>query len=121
MYSNKGVKAISVVNLHYVGAVCMAQYYVAPKFIVEVGGEIDYLLTAKSEGEDVRNTWNNKLDLGIDVGVQYEFTEAFAAGARYFAGFSSVIDPNDDSSGQSDPVKYQNRVLQISLYYSVLR
>ena len=121
LYSNKGVNANSIVNLHYVGAVCMAQYYVRPKLLVELGGEIDYLLAAKSEGEDVRNTWNNKLDLGIDVGMQYEFSEAFAAGARYFAGFSSVIDTQDGSGSQTEPIKYQNRVLQISLYYSVIR
>jgi hypothetical protein len=39
--------------------------------------------------------------------------------ARYNAGFSSVIDTGDDNynSPPGEPVKYQNRVLQLSVCY----
>jgi hypothetical protein len=117
LYSNKGVKALDVVNLHYVNSVFLLQYQLKPKIIIEGGGELGYLIAARSEGQDVRNTWNNNLDIGLDVGVQYLFNDALAAGLRYSAGFSSVIDVQDSGSQPGESLKYQNRVLQISLYY----
>lgn len=117
LYSNKGVKAITPVNLHYINVPLLGRYMITEDLLVEVGPELGYLFSARSKYGDVSNTWDNKLDLGLDAGIQYEFSGTIAVGLRYYAGFSSVIDirERDANNSSGETIKYQNRVLQISV------
>jgi hypothetical protein len=121
LYSDKGVKARSVVHLRYINSVFLVQYQVNKVLLVEGGGEIGYLFAARSKYGDVSSTWNNKMDVGMDAGIVYLMTPRLHAGLRYYAGFSSVIDvthiPSSTTPGET--IKYQNRVLQVSLYYAI--
>jgi hypothetical protein len=123
LYSNKGVTAGNRINLHYISLPLVTQYKVVKKFMVEFGPEIGYLVAARSRLGNVGNTWNNKLDIGLDVGMQCDISETLGLGIRYNAGFSSVIDSIDDTGSNSIPteetIKYQNRVFQFFIRYTV--
>jgi hypothetical protein len=121
LYSNKGVKAIGNVNLHYINLPLLVLYRISDKFILELGPEIGYLFAAKSQYGDVSNIWNNKLDIGLDGGAQFVLSKHLRLGLRYNAGFSSVIDISDDSNSTTpgEPIKYQNRVLQAYVSYTL--
>jgi hypothetical protein len=123
LYSNRGVKAITNINLHYVDLVLLGKYRITDKFLGELGGQTGYLFAAKSGYGDVSNTWNNKLDIGLDLGLQYDFGKMISAGLRYYAGFSSVIDVRDESNSNTpgEKIKYQNRLLQLSVCVTVGR
>jgi hypothetical protein len=125
LYSCKGVKAVDRINLHYINLPLLVQYKLTDKFLVEGGPELGYLFSARSRYGNVGNTWNNKLDLGLDVGLKYNFSDAMAAGVRYSFGFSSVINSVDDGGSNYIPaeekVMYQNRVLQFSVYWTLGR
>lgn len=119
LYSNKGVKAHSRINLHYINLPLLLQYNITDEFRVEVGSELGYLFAAKSKFGDERNIWNNKLDIGLDVGVQYLIWQNIKAGLRYNAGFSSIIDTMNSNQTSGETIKYLNRVLQLSVSYQL--
>jgi hypothetical protein len=116
MYTNRGVNAISRINLHYINVPLLAGYKLTPLFTLHAGPDIGYLFMARSSYGDVSNTWNNKLDIGLDAGVVCNLSARVMLTARYYAGFSSVMGTTGDPNNpQQEPVKYQNRVLQFSL------
>jgi hypothetical protein len=118
LYSLKGVKAINNINLHYISLPVLVRYAVTDKFIAEGGPELSYLVSATSKYGNVDNIWNNKIDLGLDVGVSYLFTPRLSCGLRFNAGFISVIkNAADNSTGEK--VRYQNRVVQLSMAYTL--
>jgi hypothetical protein len=119
LYSNKGVKAVDApINLHYVSLPLFFRYYLTDNIIAEAGPELSYLVTVTSRYGRPTNTWNNKIDLGFDVGMLYHFSSKFFAGARFNAGFSSVIE-NSGTNTLGEKVRYQNRVLQVSVGYTL--
>ena len=123
MYSNKGVRAADKIHLHYINIPLLTLYRVTDNILAEFGPELGYLLMARSRYGNIGNTWNNKLDVGLDAGIRITFSKKFTSGLRYYAGFSSVIDSIDESGTNNVPteeaIKYQNRVLQLSLYYNL--
>jgi hypothetical protein len=115
LYSNKGVQAINRINLHYVTVAAFVRYDLSEKFTAEAGPELGYLAAAKSRHGNVNDVWNNKIDLGLNLGLQYKVTDELIFGTSFNAGFSSVIRNTSNVSGEK--IRYQNRVLQISLHY----
>jgi hypothetical protein len=116
LYSNKGTNAGERINLHYVNIPFLIRYQIDERVTGAIGPEFGYLFSARSKLGDVSNTWNNKLDFGMDADAQLTLTKKLIIGVRYFAGFSSVIDTRR-SGNAGETVKYQNRVLQLSLCY----
>lgn len=112
LYSNKGVNALNRVNLHYVTIPVLLRYKLTEKWTAEAGPEIGYLVTANSKYGNLNSTWDNKLDLGLDGGLQYKLGKV-DLGLRFNAGFSSVI--RTASSGSGERIRYLNRVAQLSL------
>jgi hypothetical protein len=120
MYSNKGVKAITNVNLHYIALPLLVQFKPNRKWILEGGPEFDYLFSARSKLGDISGIWNNRIDIGLDLGVIYVLGPRTSAGVRYNAGFLSVIKTQRTGGNQSaEPVRYQNRVLQFSVNFTI--
>jgi hypothetical protein len=113
------VKAINNINLHYISLPVLVRYAIVDKLIVEGGPELSYLVSATSRYGNVSNIWNNKIDLGIDLGLNYLFTSRLSCGLRFNAGFISVI-KNAGNNSTGGKVRYQNRALQVSMIY-VLR
>ncbi|HEY0743968.1 MAG TPA: porin family protein [Chryseosolibacter sp.] len=110
LYSSKGVRALNVINLHYVAVPLLLRYHINEKFFGEIGPEIGYLVNANSRHGNLNSTWDNKVDIGLDVGLQYKLGK-LSCGLRFNAGFSSVI-RNSGTSPQGEPIRYQNRVGQ---------
>jgi hypothetical protein len=111
LYSNKGVNALNRVNLHYVTVPILLRYHLNENWFVEIGPEIGYLVNAKSKYGNLNSIWNNKLDLGLDAGLQYQLNKLYL-GLRFNAGFTSVIRSEANSL---TGIKYLNRVGQLSL------
>jgi hypothetical protein len=120
VYANKGTNAGERINLHYINMPFLLRYQLSEKFSAAIGPEFGYLFSARSAHGDVSNTWNNKLDFGLDADAQLAINKKVRIGARYFVGFASVIDTRR-SGNPAEPVKYQNRVLQLSMYFLLLQ
>ena len=113
LYSNKGVKAINNINLHYISLPVLVRYELKEKFFAEGGPELAYMVAAKSRYGNISNVWNNKIDLGIDLGLQYNLLPKLITGIRFNAGISSLV--RNANTGTGERIRYQNRVLQISI------
>lgn len=113
LYSKKGVKAINNINLHYVVVPLLIRYQVSDVFFLEAGPELGYLVNANSKYGNLNSTWDNKLDLGLDAGLQYRPGKIHCA-LRFSAGFSSVI-RNTGAGANGERVRYLNRVMQLCL------
>ena len=114
LYSDKGVNAITNIHLHYFAVPFLARYRLQENWIVEAGPELAYLFSAQSKYGNLNHIWDNKVDLGLDLGLQYSLSR-LTIGLRFNAGVSSVIRTAVGSSG--DRLKYQNRTLQLSMGY----
>lgn len=114
IYSSKGVRALNVINLHYVAIPLLLRYHFHEKFFAEVGPEIGYLVNANSRYGNLNATWDNKLDIGLDGGLQYRLGK-INCGVRFNAGFSSVIRNPANASFSGERIRYQNRVAQFSI------
>lgn len=119
LYSNKGTRAGERINLHYITIPFLIRYELSEQFSLALGPEFGYLVKARSPLGDVSNTWNNKLDFGIDADVALKLTTNMLLALRYNAGFSSVIDTRRSSSTTGEAIKYQNRTLQLSLCFQL--
>jgi hypothetical protein len=110
LYSDKGTKAINTIHLHYVSIPLLVRYQFGDNFFGEAGPEISYLINANSKHGNLNSTWDNKVDLGLDVGAQYVLGKV-NLGVRFNAGFSSVI-RSTGTSPSGERISYQNRAVQ---------
>lgn len=117
LYSNKGVNAINKIHLHYISLPVLVRYALADKLFAEAGPELGYLIEATSRYGNMSSTYDNKIDLGIDIGLQYNLMPKMIFGLRFNAGISSVIKSPAIPITQGEKVRYQNRVLQFSIGY----
>lgn len=84
-------------KLAFINVPILAKYYVAEKFSLEAGPQIGFLVTAKneytapgiSEESDVKNDFGS-IDIGVDFGAGYDFTEKFSLGLRYNLGLTNL-------------------------------
>lgn len=116
LYSDKGVKGLSNIHLHYITIPILAQYQLTDRLIGELGPEPGYLFSARSNHGSVSNTYNNKFDVSLDAGVRFN-AQKWLIALRYCAGVFSVRDLEPSTVPAKDRVKYQNRVVQLSLGY----
>jgi hypothetical protein len=113
-YINKGVKANTRIDLHYISIPLLAAYEISDNIFIEAGPEVSYLAAARSRYGNVSNLWNNKIDLSLDAGLQFMMEEKISLSIRYCAGFLSVIDFDSTygNSFSSGSPRFQNRALQ---------
>jgi hypothetical protein len=94
-------------KLGYINVPLMIKYYATPKFNLEFGPQIGFLLSAKGdvdytvyvEGMAISGSDSidfkdqaSSVDFGLNFGLGYDFTEKFSAGLRYNLGLSNVYD-----------------------------
>ncbi|SHG53065.1 porin family protein [Flavobacterium johnsoniae] len=104
-------------NLNYINVPVLAKYYITKQFTVEAGPQIGFLVSAKSDGEDVKDFYRS-VDAGFNIGAGYNFTENLSVGLRYYIGLSNVIDENyEDWDDYVDSYKVNNNVFSVSLAY----
>ncbi|MBW1654003.1 porin family protein [Flavobacterium quisquiliarum] len=98
-------------KLNYINVPVLAKFYVTKQFTVEAGPQIGFLVSAKADGNDVKDSFKS-VDLGFNFGAGYNFTDNFSAGIRYTVGLSNVLDYNvDDFDEYYDSPKNSNLAL----------
>lgn len=93
----------------------MAKYYIVDKkFSVEAGPQLGILLSAKVDGEDIKD-FTRSVDLGFNIGAGYNFTDNLSINLRYTIGLSPLFDEDIDSEGEYyDSAKNSNLALSLA-------
>jgi hypothetical protein len=102
-------------KLNYLNIPVLAKYYIIEnKFSVEAGPQLGLLLSAKTDGEDVKD-FTRSVDFGFNIGAGYNFTDNFSAGLRYTIGLSPLSDNDiDDADDYYDSAKNSNLALYLA-------
>lgn len=72
----------------------MGKYYLTKGLSVEAGPQIGFLLSAKRESLDVKESYNT-VDFGMNLGIGYKLQNGLNFGVRYNLGlsdFNNIID-----------------------------
>ena len=111
MYSGQGYSFNdNTVALSYLNVPLMAKYYVIKGLSVEAGPQIGFLLAAKNEKTDVKDSFKT-VDFGVNFGVGYKLDNGLNFGARYNLGLTDINNVDNSSS------KNKNGVFQVSVGY----
>ncbi|AUC81415.1 porin family protein [Lacinutrix sp. Bg11-31] len=118
MYSIQGFSVVdnvlstdNIVSLNYINVPLMGKYYVTKGLSLEAGPQIGFLLSAKNENIDVKDSFKS-IDYGVNLGLGYKLENGLNFGARYNFGLSNINDVN----GSTD--KFRNGVAQLTIGYS---
>ena len=111
MYSGQGYSFNdNTIALSYLNIPLMGKYYVAKGLSLEAGPQLGFLLAAKNEKVNVKDSFNT-FDFGVNFGVGYKLDNGLNFGARYNLGLSNINNV-DNSSSQN-----KNSVFQVSIGY----
>ena len=111
MYSGQGYSFNDdTIALNYLNIPLMGKYYLTKGLSLEAGPKIGFLLSAKNDKTDVKDSFNI-VDFGVNFGVGYKLDSGLNFGARYNLGLSDIN--NIDSSSS----KNKNGVFQLSVGY----
>ena len=111
MYSGQGYSFNdNTIALSYLNIPLMGKYYVTKGLSVEAGPQIGFLLDAKNEKINVKDSFNT-FDFGVNFGLGYKLDNGLNFGARYNLGLTDINNVANSSS------KNQNRTIQISVGY----
>ncbi|RKS98153.1 porin family protein [Chryseobacterium defluvii] len=122
-------------SLHYISVPLMLQMKPAKNFYIEAGPEFSYFLNGKNKGEstvatttggvtttqtasyseDINKDDIKKFNVGLGLGLGYDFTPNFGINARYVNSLTHIA----NNSGISEEAKNinTNRVFQLGLNY----
>lgn len=101
------------VELNYISIPVMAQYYIIPGLLVELGPQVGFLLSADevpNDGDavDIKDLLNTT-DIAMNFGASYELSAIpLGISARYSLGLSDLRKEGSDAG--------KNRVFQIGLF-----
>ena len=118
VYSGQGAKYTtsgtdSKLKLNYLNVPIMFQYMFDNGFRIETGPQVGFLLSAKTETNDVSVDVKDQLkgtDLGLGFGLGYiHVPSGFGVDARYNLGLTNISDDDDN--------KAMNRGFQLGVFY----
>ncbi|WP_316636337.1 outer membrane beta-barrel protein [uncultured Flavobacterium sp.] len=102
-------------KLNYINIPVLAKFYITKQFTVEGGPQLGFLVSAKSDGHDVKDSYKS-VDAGFNFGAGYNFTDNVSVNLRYTIGLSNIGDYNTNTAQQYyDSPK--NSVLALTLGY----
>ncbi|WP_432410732.1 porin family protein [Rasiella sp. SM2506] len=111
MYSGQGYSIEdTTIKLNYLNMPLMGKYYVIKGLSLEAGPQMGFLLSAKNEDTDIKDSLNT-VDLGVNFGIGYKLDNGLNFGLRYNLGLSDI----NDLEGVTN--KNQNGVFQLSVGY----
>ena len=111
MYSGQGYSFNDdTVALSYLNIPLMGKYYLTKGLSVEAGPQIGFLLSAKNDKTDVKDSFNT-FDFGVNFGLGYKLDNGLNFGARYNLGLTDINNLDNSSS------KNKNGVFQLSVGY----
>ena len=88
----------------------MGKYYLTKGLSVEAGPQIGFLLAAKNEKMDVKNSFST-FDFGVNFWLGYKLDNGLNFGVRYNQGLTDINNINNSST------KNRNSVFQLSVGY----
>jgi hypothetical protein len=118
VYSSQGAKYTTVgietkLNLGYINVPVLIQYMFDNGFRIEAGPQVGFLISAKSETNNINIDVKNNLqsvDFGLGAGLSYvNPSTGFSIDGRYNLGLSNI---NESSS-----VKSTNKGFQLGIFY----
>lgn len=98
-------------KLDYLNIPIMAKYYLFEGFSIQAGPQVGFLMSAKAEDEDVKDSFKS-IDFALNGGVGYELPLGVFFQARYSAGLANVADGEG-----SDDYSINNNVISVSVGY----
>lgn len=111
MYSGQGYSfEDNTVALSYLNIPLMGKYYLTKGLSLEAGPQIGFLLAAKNEKTNVKDSFNT-FDFGVNFGLGYKLDNGLNFGARYNLGLTDINNVEGSSS------KNKNSVFQLSVGY----
>lgn len=111
MYSGQGYSFNdNTIALSYLNIPLMGKYYLTKGLSLEAGPQVGFLLSAKNESIDVKDSFKT-LDFGLNFGVGYKLENGLNFGARYNLGLSDINNIDGFNS------KNKNGVFQVSVGY----
>ncbi|MFQ6602351.1 porin family protein [Flavobacterium sp. C3NV] len=102
-------------KLNYLNIPVLAKYYIVDKkFSVEAGPQLGVLLSAKLDGEDIKD-YTRSVDFGFNIGAGYSFTDNLSVGLRYTIGLSPLSDKDiDNEDDYYNSAKNSNLALSLA-------
>ncbi|MBA9072710.1 hypothetical protein GGR22_000836 [Flavobacterium gossypii] len=100
----------NLVALNYLNVPLMGKYYLTKGLSIEAGPQLGFLLSAKNEKKDVKDSFKT-FDFGVNFGLGYKLDNGLNFGARYNLGLTDINNLDNSSS------KNKNGVLQVSVGY----
>ena len=101
-------------NLSYINVPVMAKFYPAPKFSIQAGPQLGFLVSAKGkfndEKVDIKDGYKS-INFGLNLGAGYEFTDNFLVDVRYNFGLSDISETNEEG------IKTKSSVFSIAFGY----
>ncbi|MEO6174508.1 MAG: porin family protein [Flavobacterium circumlabens] len=111
MYSGQGYSFNdNTIALNYLNIPLMGKYYLTKGLSLEAGPQIGFLLSAKNDKTDVKDSFNT-FDFGVNFGLGYKLDNGLNFGARYNLGLTDINNLDNSSS------KNKNGVFQLSVGY----
>jgi hypothetical protein len=111
MYSGQGYGFNdNTIALSYLNIPLMGKYYLTKGLSIEAGPQIGFLLSAKNENTDVKDSFNT-FDFGVNFGLGYKFDNGLNFGVRYNLGLTNINNLDNSS------IENKNGVFQISVGY----
>jgi hypothetical protein len=111
MYSGQGYSFNNnTIALSYLNIPLMGKYYLTKGLSLEAGPQIGFLLSAKNEKTDVKDSFNT-FDFGVNFGLGYKLDNGLNFGVRYNLGLTDINNLDNSS------IENKNGVLQLSIGY----
>ncbi|WP_343587301.1 porin family protein [Flavobacterium sp.] len=111
MYSGQGYSfGDDTVALNYLNIPLMGKYYITKGLSIEAGPQVGFLLSAKNESTNVKDSFNT-VDFGVNFGVGYKLDNGLNFGVRYNLGLTDINNVEGSSS------KNKNAAFQVSVGY----
>lgn len=111
------------VKTSYLNVPLMIKFAASDRFMLELGPQVGFLLSAKSEAkgvmdgssisveEDIKDSFKS-IDFGLNFGASFDIVENVFIAGRYNLGLSNIVDGED-----SDDIDVKNSVFSFSLGY----
>lgn len=109
VYSSQGASGGGEdLKMDYINLPILAKIFVAEGFSLEVGPQIGFLMSAKADGEDIKDIFKST-DFSGALGLGYKLETGLNFAARYNLGLGNIVD--------MDGGDLKNNVFQLSVGY----
>lgn len=131
IFSGKGYKYNGNLNetkntssrLNYLVGSFLVGYKIDNKTFLLIGPDVGYLLSAYNiwptkQKFNVYKNYPTKLDIGLDIGLQYKIFTNLGLEIRYNYGFKTIY-RTDEAGVRIGEIRAGNRVFQIGGFYTL--